>query len=201
MGSDAPHGPAAVEGIRAAVAADPDNAAFAARGWVPLFAAAPGARIVIVGQAPGARAQASGVLFDDASGVALIEWLGVDEATFRDPARVAILPMDFFYPGRGRSGDLPPRRGFAERWHPQLLALLPDVRLTLLIGASAQQRYLGPRRKSNLTETVRAFREYLPAQLPLVHPSPLNFRWQARNPWFRAEVLPELRAEVARALA
>lgn len=199
MGSDAP--PGAVEAVRAAVAADPANAAFTARGWVPLFAAAPGARIVIVGQAPGARAQASGILFDDASGAALIEWLGVDEATFRDPARIAILPMDFYYPGRGRSGDLPPRRGFAERWHPQLLALLPDVRLTLLIGTSAQQRYLGPRRKANLTETVRAFREYLPAEFPLVHPSPLNFRWQARNPWFRDEVLPALMAEVARALA
>jgi uracil-DNA glycosylase len=201
MGTDAAAGQAAIDAVREAVAADPENAAFTAQGWHPLFAAAPDARIVIVGQAPGARAQASGILFDDASGVNLVEWLGVDEATFRDPGRVAILPMDFYYPGRGPSGDLPPRRGFADRWHPALLAQLPDVRLTLLIGTSAQQHYLGPRRKANLTETVRAFREYLPDQLPLVHPSPLNFRWQGRNPWFREEVLPGLRTEVARALA
>jgi uracil-DNA glycosylase len=206
MGTDAAAGQAAIDAVREAVAADPENAAFTAQGWHPLFAAAPDARIVIVGQAPGARAQASGILFDDASGVNLIEWLGVDEATFRDPGRIAILPMDFYYPGRGatgggRSGDLPPRRGFADRWHPALLAQLPDVRLTLLIGTTAQQHYLGSRRKANLTETVRAFREYLPDQLPLVHPSPLNFRWQGRNPWFREEVLPALRTEVARALA
>jgi uracil-DNA glycosylase len=183
------------------VATDPENAAFTARGLRPVFAAAPRARVVIVGQAPGARAQSSGIAFTDASGVALIEWLGVDEATFRDPDAFAILPMDFYWPGRGAGGDRPPRRGFAARWHPALLALMPDVRLTLLVGAPAQAHYLGPRRRANLTETVRAFHDYLPAELPLVHPSPLNFRWQARNPWFRADVLPALRTEVGRALA
>jgi uracil-DNA glycosylase len=190
-----------IDEIRAAIAADPENAEAAARGWAPLFVAAPGARVAIIGQAPGARAQASGVPWDDASGTALIAWLGVEEAVFRDPAAFAILPMDFYYPGRGASGDLPPRRGFAARWHPQILAQLPTIRLTLLIGATAQRHYLGPLRKENLTATVRAFREYLPDRFPLVHPSPLNFRWQARNPWFRTEVLPALRGEVARALA
>jgi uracil-DNA glycosylase len=193
-------GAVTLDEVRAEIAADSENAAFTARGWRPVFAAAPGARVVIVGQAPGARAQESGMPFTDASGTALLEWLGVDEATFRDPDRFAVLPMDFYYPGRGASGDLPPRRGFATRWHPPILALLPEVRLTLLVGTAAQAHYLGTRRHTNLTETVRAFREYLPAQLPLVHPSPLNFRWQARNPWFRDEVLPALRPEVARAL-
>jgi uracil-DNA glycosylase len=191
-------GPVTIDEVRAAVAADPENAAFTARGWAPVFRAAPDARIVLIGQAPGARAQESGIPFTDASGAALLEWLGLDDATFR--ARVAILPMDFYWPGRGRGGDLPPRRGFAARWHPPLLALLPAVRLTLLVGTAAQAHYLGSRRKANLTETVRAFRDYLPAELPLVHPSPLNFRWQARNPWFREDVLPALRTEVARAL-
>jgi uracil-DNA glycosylase len=187
--------------LRAAVAADPDNAAFTARGWTPVFAASPASRIVLVGQAPGAKAQASGMPFTDASGAALLEWLGIDDATFRDPDRIAILPMDFYFPGRGASGDLPPRRGFAERWHPRFLAHMPDVRLTLLVGTAAQAHYLGDRRKANLTETVRAFHEYLPAEFPLVHPSPRNIPWQAHHPWFREEVLPALRSEVARALS
>jgi len=193
--------PVTIDELRAAVAADPENAEFTARGWTPVFAASPASRIVLVGQAPGAKAQASGMPFTDASGVALLEWLGVDEATFRDPDRFAILPMDFYFPGRGRSGDALPGRGFAARWHPPLLALMPEVRLTLLVGATAQEHYLGDRRRANLTETVRAFRAYLPSEFPLVHPSPRTIPWQAHHPWFREEVLPELRAEVRRALA
>ncbi len=193
-------GAVTIDEVRAAVAADPANAAFTARGWVPVFTAEPRARVLPIGQAPGARARESGTPFTDASGAALLDWLGVDDATFRDPDRFAVLPMDFYWPGRGRSGDLPPRPGFAERWHPPLRALMPGVRLTLLLGAAAQAHELGSRRKANLTETVRSFREYLPDGFPLVHPSPLNLRWQARNPWFRDDVLPALRAEVARAL-
>ena len=127
-----------IDELRAAIVADPENAAFTARGWTPVFAASPRSRLLVVGQAPGARAQESGMPFTDASGVALIEWVGLDEATFRDPERVAILPMDFYFPGRGASGDVPPRRGFAARWHPPLRALMPEVRLTLLVGAAAQ---------------------------------------------------------------
>jgi uracil-DNA glycosylase len=127
----------------------------------------------------------------------------VTDDEFHDPERFAIVPMDFYYPGKGAtgSGDLPPRPGFAAKWHPLLLADLPDVRFTILIGAYAQKFYLGARRAKTLTETVRAWRSYRPEFFPLVHPSPLNFRWQARNPWFAAELLPELRATVAAALA
>jgi uracil-DNA glycosylase len=102
--------------------------------------------------------------------------------------------MDFYYPGKGRHGDLPPRPGFAARWHPELIEAMPQVQLTLLIGGYAQQHYLGTR--ETLTATVRRFADYLPAVMPLVHPSPLNFRWLAKNPWYESEVIPRLRQRV-----
>jgi uracil-DNA glycosylase len=101
--------------------------------------------------------------------------------------------MDFYYPGKAKSGDKPPRKGFAEKWHPPLLEAMPDVKTILLVGSYAQKYYLGERRKANLTETVKNFREYLPRFLPLVHPSPLNIGWLKRNPWFESEVIPVLR--------
>ncbi len=186
--------------VRAELIAHPDNAGMRELGWEPVYTAGPGARVAVVGQAPGRLAQASGVPWDDASGARLREWLGVTEQQFRDPALFALVPMDFYYPGRGTGGDLPPRRGFAERWHPPLFALMPDIRLTLLIGSYAQAHYLGRRRRASLTETVRAHADYLPEFLPIVHPSPLNFRWQARNPWFETDVVPTLRTRVAEAL-
>jgi uracil-DNA glycosylase len=185
--------------IRAEIIADPENAWAAAVAYQPLYVADAAARIVIVGQAPGRKAQESGIPWNDASGIRLLEWLGVDEPTFRDSSRFAILPMDFYYPGKGSHGDLPPRRDFAARWHPQILQAMPHIRLTLLVGSYAQQHYLGTR--DSLTATVRRFRDYLPAVLPLVHPSPLNFRWLAKNPWYEAEVLPRLRECVRAALA
>lgn len=189
----------ALKRIRAEIAADPDNSWATAANWEPLYIADPAARVVIVGQAPGRKAQESGIPWNDASGDRLIDWLGVDEATFRDPTRFALLPMDFYYPGKGRHGDLPPRRDFAARWHPPILAAMPNIRLTLLIGRYAQRHYLGTR--GPLTATVRRYVEFLPATLPLVHPSPLNFRWLAKNPWYEADVLPRLRAQVGAALA
>lgn len=189
-----------LELIRAAIMADPDNAAATAAGWNPLYVADPRARIVIIGQAPGLQAQESGVPWNDASGKTLISWLGVTEEQFRDPALFAILPMDFYFPGKGAHGDLPPRRGFAERWHPPILGRLQRLELTLLIGAYAQKHYLKGRARANLTETVKAYRDYLPEYLPLVHPSPLNFRWQARNPWFAADLVPDLQVRVRRCL-
>jgi uracil-DNA glycosylase len=186
--------------IRAELIADPANAGMRALGYAPIYTASPTSRIAVIGQAPGRLAQASGVPWDDASGVRLREWLGVTEQQFRDPALFALVPMDFYYPGRGTSGDLPPRRGFAERWHPPLFALMPEIRLTLLIGSYAQAHYLGRRRQATLTATVRAFADYLPEFLPLVHPSPLNFRWMAKNPWFETDVVPELRKRVTAAL-
>lgn len=185
--------------IRRDIAAHPCNAWAVAAGFEPLYVAHPDARCLIIGQAPGIKAQQSGIPWNDASGQRLIEWLGVDESTFRDPAAFAILPMDFYYPGKGATGDLPPRADFAPRWHPALLELMPHVRLTLVVGDYAQRHYLGG--KSTLTERVRSFRDYLPDRFPLVHPSPLNFRWQSRNPWFVTDVLPELRLRVAEALS
>lgn len=187
------------DAIRQAIVDDPANAAMRAQGWEPVYSASATARIAVIGQAPGRKAQESGIPWNDLSGRNLIEWLGVSEAQFRDPARFAILPMDFYFPGAARGGDLPPRPGFAARWHPQLLALMPEIELTLLIGRYAQLHYLPTERRSTLTETVRDFRRFLPDRFPLVHPSPRNFRWQANNPWFATDVLPELRARVAQA--
>jgi uracil-DNA glycosylase len=187
--------------IRQAIIDDPDNAAFGAQGFLPLYAAGPGARIAVIGQAPGRKAQESGVAWNDASGATLMAWLGVSEEQFRDPDLFALLPMDFYFPGKGTSGDLPPRPSFAPKWHTALLALMPGIRLTLLIGQYAQRHYLGARVGRTLTDTVRAYRDYLPDYLPLVHPSPLNFRWQNRNPWFADELVPDLRERVAEILA
>jgi uracil-DNA glycosylase len=130
------------------------------------------------------------------SGRNLIDWLGVTEKQFRDPSLFAVLPMDFYYPGAGPSGDLPPRKGFAKQWHPPLLKLMPDIQLTLLIGRYAQVHYLPSARHDTLTDTVLNYRQFAPDRFPLVHPSPLNFRWHAKNPWFVAHVLPELRTRV-----
>lgn len=166
----------------------------------PVLAAGPRARILIVGQAPGRRVHESGVPWDDPSGVRLRAWLGVDARTFYDPRLFAILPMGFCYPGTGSGGDLPPRPECAPLWHGRLLERLPEVRLTLLLSRYAQAAYLGDRRKGSLTDTVRAFRDYVPRHLPLPHPSPRNNRWLKQNPWFEAEVLPWLRARVRRLL-
>lgn len=175
---------------------DTMNAEMTARDFVPVYTAGSQAKIMIVGQAPGSKAQASITPWNDASGVLLRKWLGASDEQFYDPSIVALVPMDFYYPGKGRHGDLPPRKGFAEKWHPQLLALMPNIELTILIGAYAQKYYLGKNAKVNLTETVRAYNEYLPEYFPLVHPSPLNFRWRTRNPWFEAEVVPVLHKKV-----
>src|SRR5262249_32902011 len=157
-------------------------------GYLPLYTAAPPARVAVIGQAPGRQAQESGRPWNDETGVKLRSWLGVTAEQFYDPARVAILPMDFFYPGRGTNGHLPPRKEFAPKWHPRVFLELRQVRLTILVGSHAQKYYLGASAKPNLTETVRCYRQYLPGMLPLVHPSPLDFRWQQRNPWFEQEV-------------
>ncbi|GAA1767014.1 uracil-DNA glycosylase family protein [Agromyces humatus] len=189
-----------IQSLRDAIIADPENAPFTAVGWRPVFAASPESRILLVGQAPGRRAQESGIPWNDASGDALVRWLGVDRETFHDPVAFAIVPMDFYFPGKSGSGDFPPRRVFAAAWHPPLLEQLTELRLTLLIGAHAQRAYL-PDRRRTLTETVRYWRDYGPAVFPLVHPSPRNTAWQQRNPWFEAETVPDLRMAVAAALA
>lgn len=155
--------------------------------------------MLLISQAPGRRAQSSGIPFDDPSGVRLRSWLGLSPEEFYDADNLAIMPMDFFYPGKAASGDLPPRSGFAEAWHPRILEHLPRVRLTVLIGAYAQKRYLRDRRGTNLTETVRAASDYLP-YYPIVHPSPLTQGWRARNPWFETDTAPRLAELVRRVL-
>lgn len=167
----------------------------------PILRAGADARILIVGQAPGARVHASGIPWDDASGDRLRTWLGTDLASFHDESQFAIIPMGFCYPGRGNGGDMPPRSECAQLWLDNLLEKLPEIRLTLLIGQYAQHYFLGPSRKSSLTETVRAWQEYAPAFIPLPHPSPRNQPWFQRNPWFGSDVLPMLRARVESLLA
>ncbi len=165
-------------------------------GCRPVLRAAPTARLMVVGQAPGIRVHETGIPWNDASGRRLREWMAVDEATFYDASRIAIVPAGLCYPGRGRSGDLPPMAECAPTWHPRLRAALPRVRLTLLVGQYAQAYYLGARRRGTLTETVRHWREFGPEFLPLPHPSPRNTLWLKRRPWFEAEVVPMLRATV-----
>jgi len=159
----------------------------------PVLRAAPSARMLIVGQAPGLRVHRSGIPWDDASGKTLRTWIGIGQEQFYDESRIAIIPIGYCYPGRGKGGDLPPRRECAQLWLTQLLAKLPHIELTLLIGLHAQRRFLAKRRKATLTQTVRAWREYQPAYLPLPHPSARNTPWFQRNPWFKAELLPALR--------
>ena len=178
--------------IRDAIMQAPENQAYSKAGIEPLFTAPKAARLVIVGQAPGLATQEAGRPWDDLSGDRLREWLGMDRSTFYDLDLLAILPMDFYYPGKGKSGDLPPRKGFAAKWHPQILAQLPEVRLTLLVGRYAQDYYLAKSKRSNLTETVAHYQDYLPDYFPLVHPSPLNQRWLKQHPWFEQEVVPDL---------
>lgn len=186
--------------IKNAIMRDAQNQSFTEHGIEPLFAAPIGARINIVGQAPGVKAEQTRLYWNDQSGDRLREWLGVDRETFYHSGLFAVIPMDFYYPGKGKSGDLPPRKGFAEKWHPQILADLPNIELTILIGQYAQKYYL-PQNKRNVTETVKNYREFLPHFLPLVHPSPRNQLWLAKNPWFAQEVIPELQQRVKRILS
>ncbi len=155
------------------------------------------ARLLIISQAPGTRVHETGLSFNDRSGDRLRDWLGIDRDTFYDESRIAIMPQGFCYPGRyPRGGDLPPRRECAPQWHPRLLAAFTHIELTLLVGSYAIDHYLG-RRPAGMTERVAAWRDYLPRYLPLPHPSWRTIGWEQRNPWFGAELLPELKRRVA----
>lgn len=157
------------------------------------------AKILIISQAPGTKVHAAGIPFRDASGDRLRRWMGVDEKTFYDASKFAITPMGFCYPGKGASGDLPPRKECAPLWHGKLQVLMPQVQLKILVGSYAIQYYLGKRVKKNMTETVRAWKEYLPDFFPIVHPSPRNQIWLAKNRWFERGVVGELKKVVGRA--
>ena len=162
----------------------------------PILQVHQSAKILIAGQAPGSKTHHKGVPFDDASGNRLREWLGVDRDTFYDASKIAILPMAFCFPGSSKSGDLPPPKRCADTWRTQLLAGLPNIELTLIIGQYALEWHLGSQQSGTVTETVKRWREFWPKQLPMPHPSPRNNRWLSSNPWFGDEVLPELRKRV-----
>jgi uracil-DNA glycosylase len=166
----------------------------------PIVQAGGGARILIVGQAPGSKVHASGTPWDDDSGDRLRGWLGLDRASFYDAERVALMPMGLCYPGKGRSGDLPPRPECAPLWHTRLLAEMPAIRLTLLVGQYAQGAYLPRVLRPSLTEVVRRHAEAPDGMFPLPHPAWRSRLWMQRHPWFEAEVLPVLRGKVAEAL-
>lgn len=153
-------------------------------------------RIIIIGQSPGRKVHETGIPWDDASGEELRRWLGVEKNQFYDASLFGLIPMGFCYPGKGKSGDLPPRPECAPAWHQQILTKLNHQRLTLLIGQYSQKYYLGDRLKGTLTDTVKAYLEYLPGFVPLVHPSPRNRIWQKKNPWFELDVVPSLRSLV-----
>lgn len=165
----------------------------------PVLQAGASARLLIAGQAPGRKVHESGIPFDDASGERLRGWLGLDRATFYDAARVAIVPMGFCYPGKGKSGDLPPRPECAQAWQAKLLPHLREVRLTLAVGQYAQAWHLPG--AASLTDAVAAWRAQWPRLVALPHPSPRNNLWLKRNPWFERELVPALRERVAQALA
>ena len=183
--------------ITSSIISDPQNKDFTQRGIFPLFSAPKTARINIVGQAPGLKAEQTRLYWNDKSGDRLRDWLGVDYDYFYNSGIFAVLPMDFYYPGKGKSGDVPPRSGFAEKWHPQILENLPNIQLTLLIGQYAQKFYLSDN-KNNVTETVKNYQKFLPHFIPLVHPSPRNQFWIERNPWFGEKVIPDLQKLVKR---
>ncbi len=157
---------------------------------------------MIIGQAPGTKVHESGIPWNDASGKRLREWLAIDDETFYDDSLITIVPMGFCYPGvNPKGGDNPPRPECAPQWHGPLQKALENIELTLLVGQYAQAFYLGKTKRKTMTETVRNFRDYLPAFLPTPHPSWRTTHWQKKNPWFAEEVLPELRRRVDALLA
>lgn len=178
---------------------DERNIEYKKRNIPPILQVSKSAKILIIGQAPGKKVEETLIPFNDKSGETLISWMGIDKDIFYSN-KIAILPMDFYYPGKGKTGDLPPRKFIAEEYHKPILDELDNIELTILVGKYSMDYYLKGRKKKNLTETVRCFDEYLPEYFPIVHPSPLNFRWQAKNPWFHKEVVPVLKKNVCEIL-
>lgn len=178
---------------------DERNIEYTKRNIPPILQVSKSAKILIIGQAPGKKVEETLIPFNDKSGETLISWMGIDKDIFYSN-KIAILPMDFYYPGKAKTGDLPPRKFIAEEYHKPILDELDNIELTILVGKYSMDYYLKGRKKKNLTETVRCFDEYLPEYFPIVHPSPLNFRWQAKNPWFLKEVVPVLKKNVCEIL-
>lgn len=154
------------------------------------------AKILLVGQAPGTKVHATGIPWNDLSGDKLREWMGVDRDLFYNNKKIAIMPTGFCYPGKGKSGDLPPRPECAPTWHPRLMQHMRKIELILLIGQYAQKYYLKESAKKTLSETVHAWKQYAPLYLPMPHPSPRNKLWLKKNAWFEKDVVPMLRRKV-----
>ena len=188
-----------LKGIIKQIELDKRNTEYTNKNIPPILQVDKEARILIVGQAPGKKVEESLIPFNDKSGETLISWMGIDKDTFYSK-EIAIVPMDFYYPGKAKTGDLPPRKFIAQEYHEPILKELNNIELTILIGKYSMDYYLKGRTKKNLTETVKCFDEYLPKYFPIVHPSPLNFRWQANNPWFVQDVVPVLKKTVKKIL-
>ncbi|HZJ89785.1 MAG TPA: uracil-DNA glycosylase family protein [Bacilli bacterium] len=167
---------------------DPENLRYTKNNIAPIYKVSREAVILLIGQAPGAKAEAKQEVFRDQSGKRLRDWLGLDEETFYSN-KIAVLPMDFYFPGKGKTGDLPPRKGFADKWHPQLIKMMPNIKITILMGKYAVKHYLN---ENSVTSAVQNYRNYLPLYFPLIHPSPLNQRWISKNLWFN-DVLTHLK--------
>jgi len=167
----------------------------------PIVSGHPESKIAIIGQAPGTKVHNSGIPWDDASGKQLRKWLDVSDQDFYDEKKFAIVPMGFCYPGKGKSGDLPPRTECAPQWHEKLFNKMPNLELVILIGMYAQKYYLKHDVQKTLTETVANFKNYLPKYFVLPHPSPRNRFWLAKNPWFNDDVLPELKTKIKEVLS
>ena len=181
--------------IKEVIKNDPRNKEYTKRGKGPIFQLNKESKILIIGQAPGKKVEETGILFDDKSGDKLVNWLGIEKDTLYRKD-FSIIPMDFYFPGKAKTGDKAPRKFIANEYHPILLKELSNIELTILVGAHAQKYYLKDNFKKNLTQTVKSFEEYLPEYFPIVHPSPLNNRWLSKNHFFEEEVVPELRKRV-----
>lgn len=166
----------------------------------PVVQIDPRARILIAGQAPGRIVHETGIPFNDASGNRLREWMGIDKSAFYDAKQIAIVPMGFCFPGTGKSGDLPPRKECADKWRQSVLSHLSDIQLTLVIGQYAMKWHLGKEMEKTLTATVRNWQSYSDSIFPLPHPSPRNYGWLKKNPWFEKDILPSLKNKVNVAL-
>ena len=173
---------------------DPRNAEYTQRGIKPIVQLSKQAKILIISQAPGKKVEETGIPFNDLSGKKLREWMGLDEQAFYSD-KIAIMPMDFYYPGKAKSGDLPPR-AFMKQYHEALLEQMPNIELIVLVGKYAIDAYLKEEAYPTLTETVKNYAFYLPKYFPIVHPSPLNQGWRKKNPWFEENVVPVLREKI-----
>lgn len=179
---------------------DEMNKTYTQNGLKPIYAVSKNAGIVIIGQAPGLKVQNTGIMWNDVSGERLREWMGIDNDIFYTSGLISVIPMDFYYPGKGKSGDLPPRKGIAEKWHSRLLQEMPNVKLVILVGLYAQKYYLHLSYQDTLTQTVKSFKKYLPKYFPIVHPSPRNNIWITKNQWFEESVIPYLQKNVKQTL-